>query len=92
MSSSISVENDKQYKKTYCQHHTECLKKIQAVLDGSATEEEKEHFKQNMDECLHCIKMYQLEKCIKDVVQNKVDKHLCPQNLVATIKAKLSIV
>jgi anti-sigma factor (TIGR02949 family) len=90
MQSTVSIETDKP-QKTYCEHHAECLKKIQAVLDGQATEAEKEHFRQNMDECLHCIQMYHLEKCIKEAVQNKLDKRLCPDNLVATIKAKLSL-
>jgi len=44
-----------------------------------------------MDHCLHCIKMYHLEKCVKESLQSKIDKRLCPDNLVATIKAKLNI-
>jgi len=85
-----TTENTKE-KKEFCEHHAECLKKIQAVLDGEATEEEKAHFRNNMDQCLHCIKMYHLEKCVKESLQSKVDKRLCPDNLVATIKAKLHL-
>jgi len=44
-----------------------------------------------MDDCLHCIKMYHLEKCVKESLQAKVDKRLCPDNLVQAIKAKLNI-
>jgi anti-sigma factor (TIGR02949 family) len=90
--SSVSAESDKKYAKTYCEHHAECLKKIQAVLDGEASEAEKAHFRDNMDDCMHCIKMYHLEKCVKEAIQNKVDKRLCPDNLIATIKSKLNLV
>ena len=91
MQSSPSATENAKYQKEYCEHHEECLKKIQAVLDGGATEDEKEHFRNNMDNCLHCIKMYHLEKCVKESLQSKIDKRLCPDNLVATIKAKLNI-
>ncbi|MDF7822184.1 hypothetical protein P1X15_31510 [Runella sp. MFBS21] len=92
MHASASTGENKEYKKVYCEHHTECLKKIQAVLDGEASEAEKEHFRENMDDCLHCIKMYHLEKCVKEALQAKVDKRLCPDNLIATIKSKLNII
>jgi len=89
---SAPTENDKKLSKTYCEHHAECLKKIQAVLDGEATEAEKDHFRDNMEDCLHCIKMYHLEKCVKEALQNKVDKKNCPGDLLAAIKAKLNII
>ncbi|WP_063828377.1 hypothetical protein [Runella zeae] len=92
MHASASTGENKKYQKEYCEHHTECLKKIQAVLDGEASEAEKEHFRENMDDCLHCIKMYHLEKCVKEALQAKVDKRLCPDNLIATIKSKLNII
>ena len=87
---SASVEPTQKFEKTYCEHHAECLKKIQAVLDGEATEAEKDHFRNNMEDCLHCIKMYHLEKCVKEVLQNKVDKKPCPNDLLAAIKSKLN--
>ncbi|TAE41717.1 MAG: hypothetical protein EAZ70_00260 [Runella slithyformis] len=90
MYSSAPTETEKKPSKTYCEHHAECLKKIQAVLDGEATEVEKDHFRENMEECLHCIKMYHLEKCVKEVLQSKVDKKICPDNLLAAIKLKLN--
>lgn len=93
-SSTSASENSETSKpqKQYCEHHAECLKKIQAVLDGEASEAEKDHFRENMDDCLHCIKMYHLEKCVKEALKAKVDKRLCPDNLVHSIKAKLNII
>ena len=75
--------------KTQCEHHAECMKSIQAILDGEATEMQKEHFRLNMDQCLPCIEIYRLEKCVKESLQSKVSKIPCPENLIATIRTKI---
>ncbi|WP_197491722.1 MULTISPECIES: hypothetical protein [Emticicia] len=67
------------------------MKMIQAVLDGSASAEEIEHFKQNMDVCMPCIETYKLEKCMKEAMQEKVEKKCCPEKLVLDIKAKIGL-
>ena len=72
--------------KTHCDNQKECMKMIEAILDGEATEAQKDHFKQNMDRCMPCIKTYHLEKCIKDALQLKVPKKICPNDLIAQIK------
>jgi anti-sigma factor (TIGR02949 family) len=77
--------------KKECEHHASCMKTIQSILDGEATESEKEHFRQNMDKCLPCIETYRYEKCVKDSLQNKVEKVPCPKNIIATILSKLNI-
>jgi hypothetical protein len=77
--------------KTQCENHAECMKMIQAILDGAATDAEKDHFKQNMDKCLPCIETYRLEKCMKESLQNRINKVLCPDNLIAAIQSKLNL-
>lgn len=89
--SSVPGEKQGQAMKHECENHVECMKMIQAILDGEATDEEKEHFRQNMDKCIPCINTYHLEKCIKDSLQNKVERRPCPGNLVAAIKAKINL-
>lgn len=76
-------------KKQHCDHQTDCLKMIQLLLDGEATEAQKEKFRLNMDMCMPCIKMYHLEKEIKDLLQGKMEKKCCPESLVESIKAKV---
>ncbi len=73
-----------------CEHHEECMKIIQLILDGEATEVEKDHFRNNIDICLPCIKSLELEKCIKDSLCNKIEKRPCPEKLVALIKEKIT--
>jgi anti-sigma factor (TIGR02949 family) len=73
------------------ENHEKCMQMIQAVLDGSASKEEVEHFKTHMNDCLPCIEGYHLEKSIKDAMQVKVEKKCCPQTTVMDIRAKLGI-
>lgn len=73
-----------------CEHHAECMKIIQHILDDEATDAEKEHFRENMDKCIPCIESYRLEKCIKDSLTQKIEKKPCPQNLLNTIITKIN--
>ena len=76
--------------KQRCEHHAECMKIIQAILDDEATEAEKDHFRANMDTCIPCIEAFKKEKCIKDSLQLKVEKVPCPKNLLDTILKKIN--
>lgn len=85
-----AADDQAQPMKQHCENHLECMKMIQMILDGEADDEAKEHFRLNMDKCMPCIQTYQLEKCIKDSLQNKVERRPCPDRLVADIKAQLN--
>lgn len=78
--------------KRHCENHEKCMQMIQAVLDGSATEEEMTAFKANMNECMPCIEGYELQKTIKDALQQKIEKKCCPERTLSNIKQKLGIV
>lgn len=77
--------------KEQCENHEKCMKMIQAVLDGSATEDEVDHFKSNMESCLPCIEGYELEKSIKESLKLKVEKICCPQKTLEQLKVKIGI-
>lgn len=91
MPSNISELSSGDGMKHSCEHHAECMQMIQAILDGEATEQEKEHFRQNIDICIPCIKQFQLEKCIKESLHSKIERKACPEKLVNTIKLKLEM-
>jgi anti-sigma factor (TIGR02949 family) len=78
-------------KKQHCENHQKCMEMIQAVLDGSASPDEIEHFKSHIDECLPCIEGYQLEKSIKEGLKNKIERKCCPQQTVDLLKVKIGI-
>lgn len=77
--------------KTSCENHEKCMRMIQAILDGQATEAEKDHFRDNMDLCMPCINEFHLVKCIKESLCNRVERKACPESLVNTIKLKLDL-
>lgn len=87
---SITEEAQKPPMKHNCEHRAECMKIIQAILDDEATEEEKDHFRENMDKCIPCIESYRLEKCIKDSLSIKLEKKPCPQSILNTIITKIN--
>ncbi|WP_234736108.1 zf-HC2 domain-containing protein [Tellurirhabdus bombi] len=92
-SDSVSAEGKQETApmKERCDNQARCLKRIQAILDGGATEEEIEHFKQHIDICKPCIDMYHLEKCIRAALQGKVEKKCCPEKVAEAIKAQVAI-
>ncbi|NIJ56084.1 phosphohydrolase [Dyadobacter arcticus] len=87
---SVEEGAEKQNMKHTCEHHAECMKIIQSILDDEATEAEKDHFRENMDKCIPCIESYRLEKCIKDSLNLKIEKKPCPQSILNTIISKIN--
>jgi hypothetical protein len=77
--------------KRHCENHEKCMQMIQAVLDGSATEEEVNDFKANINDCMPCIEGYELQKSIKEALQQKIEKKCCPENTLSKIREKLGI-
>ncbi|PWJ56636.1 hypothetical protein CLV98_111130 [Dyadobacter jejuensis] len=87
---SVTDEASTPQMKTKCEHHAECMKVIQAILDDQATEAEKDHFRENIDKCIPCIESYNLEKCIKTSLADKIAKKPCPKNILNTIISKIN--
>jgi mycothiol system anti-sigma-R factor len=75
--------------KQNCDHSADCLKMIQLLLDGEATDQQVERFKNNLETCRPCIEMYHLEKEIRQLLQGRMEKRCCPDTLVQSIKARL---
>jgi hypothetical protein len=74
-----------------CENHERCMEMIQAVLDGSATKDEMNHFRNEMNTCLPCIEGHELQKSIKDALSVKLEKKCCPQSLVSKIRENVGI-
>lgn len=84
-------EGKKSEIKHNCENHDRCMEMIQAVLDGSATKEEMEHFKNEMQTCLPCIEGHDLQKSIKEALNIKLEKKCCPHDTVSKIRQKIGI-
>ncbi|NDU98475.1 hypothetical protein GK108_26550 [Spirosoma terrae] len=75
--------------KEHCSHRKDCLKMIQLILDGEATDQQLARLKVNLESCQPCIEMYHLEKEVKELLTKRMEKRCCPEQLVATIKSKI---
>ena len=72
-----------------CDHQADCLKMIQLILDGEATEQQIDRLRNNLESCRPCIEMYSLEKEVKALLHSRMEKKCCPEQLIATIKARI---
>lgn len=67
-----------------------CMEMLQVILDGEATQEQKEYFKDHMDLCLPCFKGYELDMAIKQLVQTKCCGGDAPPDLVKRIRIQIT--
>jgi mycothiol system anti-sigma-R factor len=75
--------------KQECQNQRECFEKLQMILDGEATSQEKDHFlKEHLEQCMPCYKSYHLEVTIRELLKSKCCQH-APQDLVDNIRKKV---
>jgi mycothiol system anti-sigma-R factor len=63
-----------------------CLEMLQVILDGEASDEQKQFFKQHMDACMPCFKGYELDMAIKQLVKSKCCGGDAPTELVEQIR------
>jgi hypothetical protein len=74
--------------KKSCEHHQDCIQRIQKILDGEASVDEKKDFFANKDNCLPCQEGYELELSLKTNIKSKCQLP-CPEQIVKKIKLKL---
>lgn len=67
-----------------------CREMLQTILDGEATDEQKEYFMQHIGLCMPCYQSYDLEIAIKQLLQSKCCGGEAPADLVEKIKAQLA--
>ncbi len=85
----ISTEKEIMQKKESCEHQEECMKMVQKIVDGQATDNEIQNFKANMKDCLPCENGFALETCLKETIQLRLNKKCVPTSLIDCIKQKI---
>ena len=81
---------DQSRMKQDCENQRDCLEKLQLILDGEATPEQKDHFlKEHLESCMPCYKNYNLEVAIRQLLKTKCTNH-APKDLVESIKKKVT--
>jgi anti-sigma factor (TIGR02949 family) len=80
---------DQSRMKQNCENQRECLEKLQLILDGEATQEQKDHFlKEHLEQCMPCYKNYHLEVAIRQLLKTKCTNQ-APKELVDDIRKKV---
>ncbi|HPI79408.1 MAG: mycothiol system anti-sigma-R factor [Cyclobacteriaceae bacterium] len=67
-----------------------CLEMLEAILDGDATEEQQEYFREHMDECIPCYKSHAIEMQIKQLIKSKCCGKHVPPDLVERIRNQVN--
>jgi anti-sigma factor (TIGR02949 family) len=66
-----------------------CMQMLQAIIDGDASTEQQEEFKDHMYGCMPCYQKYNLEMVIKELIKSKCCGKDAPADLIQQIKAKI---
>lgn len=67
-----------------------CMQMLQLILDGEASEEQKDYFKNHMDICMPCFKSYSLDIAIKELLKKRCCNDAVPPGLVEEIKMQIN--
>ncbi len=72
-----------------CPNQRECLEMLQLILDGEATQEQKDNFLTvHLESCMPCYRNYHLEVAIRELLKSKCSSH-APEELVEDIKRRV---
>lgn len=66
-----------------------CMQMLQDMIDGDASPEQQEEFKDHMYGCMPCYQKYNLEMVIKELIKSKCCGKDAPADLIAKIKSKI---
>lgn len=73
-----------------CPNQRECMEMLQLIVDGEATNEQKEYFlKHHLHECLPCYTNYHLEVAIRQLLKNKCSGE-APHEIIEIIRLRVS--
>jgi anti-sigma factor (TIGR02949 family) len=81
---------DQSRMKQDCDNQRECLQKLQLILDGEATPEQKNEFlNEHLEQCMPCYRNYHLEVAIRQLIKSKC-MNQAPQELIEDIRKKVT--
>jgi anti-sigma factor (TIGR02949 family) len=81
---------DQSNMKQNCSNQRECFEMLQMILDGEASNDQKDQFiKEHLEQCMPCYKNYHLEVAIRELLKSKCKDH-APQDLVDQIRKKVT--
>lgn len=73
-----------------CDNKRACMEMLQLIIDGEATELQKEDFINNhLDHCLPCFNTYNLEIGLRQLLKNKCQCE-APSDVIEAIKSRIA--
>ena len=74
-----------------CKESAKCIEILHLLLDNEASPEEEQYLREHIDFCLPCLKSYELETEIRNLLRTRIDKRNTPADLLAAIKSKVTV-
>ena len=72
-----------------CNDYDKCLKILNLILDEEATSEQEDFFFSHIESCIVCFSHYNVEKQIRELIKQRVQKKSVPSELALEIRTKI---
>jgi len=72
-----------------CPDFDKYLSVLRMILDNESTKEEEKYLMEHLELCTCCLKEYELEKQVRDLLKTKLKQKSVPSGLANAIKAKI---
>ena len=72
-----------------CQNFDKCYEILKLIVDDQASVEQQKYFNEHKESCMHCLKEYNLEKEIKQMLKRQADWQTVPSELIDTIRTAI---
>ncbi|MBY0426501.1 MAG: anti-sigma factor [Cytophagales bacterium] len=65
------------------------METLQLILDGENTQYSKEELSKKLENCMPCFNHFQLAKCLKESLQEKLHQKEVPLELIDKIRMEI---
>jgi anti-sigma factor (TIGR02949 family) len=65
------------------------LSALRTILDNESTKEQEVYLMDHLEQCSCCLKEYELEKQVRELLRTKLKQKSVPSGLANSIKAKI---
>ena len=72
-----------------CQNCDKCYEILKLIVDNQASDEQHRYFTEQMENCMHCLRAYNLEREIKQMLRQQSDRQEVPSDLIDTIRTAI---
>ena len=69
-----------------------CMEMLQLVVDGQATPEQVEYWKQHLGMCQPCYEKYEVDSTVKEMVKSECCCSKIPQNVIDELSSKIKTI